>query len=604
MEVASRRPPGSLPLGREANPEGGMPSLQADCLRILVADDDDAARLVLKEMLEHQGHRVMAAASGPEALRVFMREKPDLVLMDVMMPGLDGYQTVEYLRELSGDSFVPVVFVTALQDEAALSRCIASGGSDFLVKPFNQEILKAKIDGFARLRRMLQTIRSQRDQMAGHNRWLKREYEVAEAVFAKVMHSDALRAPNIKYLVSPQAVFNGDIVLAAYRPSGELHLMIGDFTGHGLSAAIGAIPVADIFHGMTAKGFPIPEIIAEINQKLIRVLPRGLFLGAAMLEVDAAGKTLSVWNGGVPDVVLTAGDRQNILRRFSSRTFPLGIVETSQLDSTVEKVDVEPGHHIYLYTDGLTETDNGAGERFGEARLDACFGRESDTIPTYDRILNNLQEFRGYRDQSDDVTLLQIVVDAAAARQGASQVSGNRAPGPRTAASWSASFSFSLDALRAYDPLPTMLQVVLETQRLHQHKQRLYMVLAELFNNALEHGLLGLDSGIKALPNGFSQYYREKERRLRDISDGQIEVEFTHAPCEGGGRVVIRVTDSGAGFDFAEKLELAAEAGGSGAGYFGRGIASVRALCASLTYYGTGNCAEAVYVWGADEGQA
>jgi len=598
MQVATA--PRSLGALLSGGREGAVPPAEAGCLSILIADDDEHSREALKAMVGQEGHRVLTASSGPEALSVFMREKPDLVLMDIVMPGLDGYQTTEYMRELSGDCFVPVVFVTALQDEAALSRCITSGGSDFLVKPFNREILKAKIDGFARLRRMLQTIRSQRDEMAGHNRWLKHEYQVAEAVFAKVMHSDALRAPNIKYLVSPQAVFNGDILLAAYRPSGELHLMIGDFTGHGLSAAIGAIPVADIFHGMTAKGFPIPEIIAEMNHKLLRVLPRGLFLGAALLELDAGGRTLSVWNGGLPDVVVTAGDRQKVIARLGSRAFPLGVVETGQLDCTVETLGVEPGYHIYVHTDGLTETDNGAGERFGEARLHGCFGREGDSIPTYDRILNDLQEFRGYRDQSDDVTLLQVVVDAAAARKGATQAAAGNLPGPRAASAWSAGFGFGLDTLRSYDPLPTMLQVLLDAQRLYQHKQRIYMVLAELFMNALEHGLLGLDSAIKAGPNGFSEYYREKERRLREIPDGFIKVELEHAATDSGGRLVIRVEDSGPGFDFAEKLRLAGQMGGSGSGCFGRGIAAVRALCESLAYHGEGNRAEAVYVWDVD----
>jgi anti-sigma regulatory factor (Ser/Thr protein kinase) len=142
--------------------------------------------------------------------------------------------------------------------------------------------------------------------------------------------------------------------------------------------------------------------------------------------------------------------------------------------------------------------------------------------------------------------------------------------------------------------------VLLDAQRLHQHKQRIYMVLAELFMNALEHGLLRLDSDIKAGPNGFSEYYREKDRRLRETSEGQIKVEFRHAAIESGGRLVIRVEDSGPGFDFAQKLKLAGQAGGSGSGYYGRGIASVRSFCESLTYHGSGNCAEAVYVWGAD----
>jgi CheY-like chemotaxis protein/anti-sigma regulatory factor (Ser/Thr protein kinase) len=582
--------------------ESGFAPLQHESLIVLIADDDESARALLQAMIEAQGHRVVSASSGAEAVSAFMREKPDLVLMDVMMPGIDGYQATEHMRELSGEAFVPVIFVTAPEDDASLSRCITSGGSDFLVKPFSHEVLKAKIDGFAQLRRILRTVKTQRDEMAGHNRWLKHEYQVAEAVFAKVMHSDALNAPNIKYLVSPQAVFNGDIVLAAYRPSGELHVMVGDFTGHGLSAAIGAIPVADIFHGMTAKGFAVPEIVAEMNQKLRRALPPGLFLAAALIELDAKGRRLSVWNGGVPDVIVTRGDRGEVSARLGSRNFPLAVVETGQLDCTLESVDIEPGQHIYLYTDGLTEMRDAAGEMFGEARLDACFGRAGDGLPTYDRILNDLQEFRERTAQSDDVTLIQIIVDDTLSS--GQTIAASPAQVPRAASLWSVSFSFGVDTLKGYDPLPMMLGVLLDTQRLHQHKQRIYMVLAELFMNALEHGLLGLDSAIKAGPNGFSEYYKEKERRLAETRQGTVQVELKHAAIDPGGQLVIRVQDSGPGFDFKEKQQVTDNPpnGGpaSGQGYFGRGISLVRSFCESLSYQGNGNCVEAVYVWNPD----
>jgi CheY-like chemotaxis protein/anti-sigma regulatory factor (Ser/Thr protein kinase) len=580
--------------------DSGLTALQDEALSILVADDDEATRVHLQAMIEAQGHRVVTVASGTEAVSAYLREKPDLVLMDVIMPGIDGYQATQHMRELSGEAFVPVIFVTALGDETSLARCITSGGSDFLVKPFSPEVLRAKIEGFAQLRRILRTLKSQRDEMSGHNRWLKHEYEVAEAVFAKVMHSDALNAPNIKYLVSPQAVFNGDIVLAAYRPSGELHMMVGDFTGHGLSAAIGAIPVADIFHGMTAKGFPIPEIVAEINQKLRRVLPPGLFLAAALIELDAKGRRLSVWNGGVPDVIVTRGDRGEVTARLASRSFPLAVVETDQLDCGLESVEVEPGQHIYLYTDGLTEMRDAVGEMFGEARLAACFGRAKDGLPTYDRILNDLQEFRERTAQSDDVTLIQIVADdTLSLRQGGATW---QALVPRAASNWAVSFSFGLDTLKAYDPLPMMLGVLLDTQRLHQHKQRIYMVLAELFVNALEHGLLGLNSAAKAGPNGFAEYYKEKERRLAEPRQGSVQVEFEHVAIGLGGRLLIRVRDSGGGFNFKERAQLADMSAVSGAGYAGRGIALVRSLCESLTYLGNGNCVEAAYVWSAEAG--
>src|SRR5690606_40932182 len=86
---------------------------------------------------------------------------------------------------------------------------------------------------------------------ARHNEHLLREQHVAKAVFDKVAHSGCLDAPNIRYMQSPYALFNGDLLLAAYKPSGGMHVMLGDFTGHGLPAAIGAMPLAELFYGMT-----------------------------------------------------------------------------------------------------------------------------------------------------------------------------------------------------------------------------------------------------------------------------------------------------------------------------------------------------------------
>ena len=80
---------------------------------------------------------------------------------------------------------------------------------------------------------------------------------MAKSVFDNVAHNGSLSAPNIKYLLSPLSVFNGDVLLACMKPSG-MHVLLGDFTGHGLPAAIGAMPMAEIFYGMTRKGFRSP----------------------------------------------------------------------------------------------------------------------------------------------------------------------------------------------------------------------------------------------------------------------------------------------------------------------------------------------------------
>lgn len=588
-------PPAIKPMAKPADAAPTeMLTAAGQPLKILVVDDEAVFRALLQNLLEKMGLQVVAAGSGAEAVASFMHEQPDMVLMDVMMPGMDGYQATEYIRELSGDSFIPIIFVTAMSDENELALCVMRGGNDFLTKPINPAVLRAKIEAFSQLRRLYKAVKSQRDELAQHNRWLKREYEIAEGVFAKVMHSGGLTSPNIKYMLSPQAIFNGDLLLAAYRPSGELHLMLGDFTGHGLSAAIGTIPVADIFNGMTAKGFPIPEIVAEINQKLQRILPRGLFFAAALLELDAKNHKLSAWVGGVPDILIYGAEQKALAGRFTSTSFPLGVMATDQLDCHVESIEVHPGDRIFLYTDGVPEARNSENAMFSQERLEQCFNDGYEPSVLYERILWELDQFRGAHEQSDDVTLIEVTVDPLASNPQAN----SNALAPRPPSEWSASFEFGADTLKGYDPLPMMMQVLLETQRLHQHKQRIYMVLAELFLNALEHGLLRLDSSLKERAGGFGEYYQEKERRLAQIKEGRIKVRLRHAANGSGGRLAIQVEDSGPGFDFQQRLKQVEE----NQGMHGRGIMMIRSVCESLVYGGAGNIAEAVYPWSLGDG--
>jgi len=558
-------------------------------LKVLLADHDLVSRNALQSLLEQEEYVVVVADDGASAISVYMHEHPDVVLVEALLPEMDGYQVTEYIRELSGDSFVPVLLLYSLPDEDALNACLAHGGNDFLTKSSPPALIKAKLESFAQMRRLYHAVRTQRDELAQHNRWLKREYEIAEGVFAKVMHSSGLQAPNLKYLVSPQAIFNGDLLLAAYRPSGEMHLLLGDFTGHGLSAAIGTIPVADIFNGMTAKGFPVPEIVAEINQKLQRILPRGVFFAAALLELDTKKRKLSAWVGGVPDILIYGAQSKTLIGRFASKSFPLGVVETDQLDCQVDSMEVQTGDRIFLCTDGVSEARNLEGAMFGQARLEQCFARGYEPSALFERILMELEQFRGAQQQSDDVTLIEVTVDPSVGNPQATDTTLV----PRQASAWSASFEFGCDSLKGYDPLPVMMQVLLETQRLHQHKQRIYMVLAELFLNALEHGLLRLDSALKEGAGGFGVYYKEKESRLSQLKEGSIKVHFQHTVISSGGQLMIRVEDSGPGFDFEYYLRQV----GENPRAHGRGLVLISSLCESLAYSGTGNIAEASYVW-------
>ena len=270
-------------------------------LTILIAEDSAADRMLLSTIVSRQGHRVLSASNGLEALAMFQQERPHLILMDAMMPVMDGFEAARRIKACAGETLVPIIFLTSLTEGEALVRCLEAGGDDFLAKPYNQVILEAKIKAMDRLRRLQSMVLQQRDLIARHNEHLLTEQRVAKAVFDKVAHSGCLSAANIRYMQSPYALFNGDLLLAAFKPSGDMHVFLGDFTGHGLPAAIGAMPLAEVFYGMTAKGYSMAEILPEMNSKLKRILPVDMFCCASMLNLSFQRRVVEVWCGGLPD---------------------------------------------------------------------------------------------------------------------------------------------------------------------------------------------------------------------------------------------------------------------------------------------------------------
>jgi len=130
-----------------------------------------------------------------------------------------------------------------------------------------------------------------------------------------------------------------------------------------------------------------------------------------------------------------------------------------------------------------------------------------------------------------------------------------------------------------------------------EHWQSLYTILTELFVNALDPGVLGLSSELKGSAEGFSQYYLERERCLKNLIDGSVELQISHYPFPNGGRIIIKIKDSGQGFDIKKYYEDKAEKLGEASMLSGRGIVLVEQLCDSIDFQGKGNIVEVSYVW-------
>ncbi|WP_260328993.1 fused response regulator/phosphatase [Pseudomonas putida] len=557
-------------------------------LTVLIAEDGATDRLLLARIVREQGHSVITAENGAQAVALFAELRPQLVLLDALMPVMDGFEAARQIKLMAGQALVPIIFLTSLSEEQALVRCLEAGGDDFLPKPYRPVILAAKIKAMDRLRRLQATVLEQRDELARHHGHLLNEQRVAKAVFDQVTHSGCLNAPNIRYLQSPYALFNGDLLLAAFTPTGEMHVLLGDFTGHGLPAAVGAMPLAEVFYGMTAKGYGLAETLREMNAKLKRILPVDMFCCAMMLSLSFERRLAEVWNGGMPDGYLlpaAGGEPQALV----SRHLPLGVLAPERFDEHPEVVSLALGDRLFLLSDGVVDTCDQDEQLFGVERLRQVFARNRAPQHLFEDVLQALEDFRGQ--SRDDVSMLEISVvepQTLAPPPLVYSDSGQSSP-----LDWSLSFEFRAQTLKRFNPLPYLLQVLQEIHGLRPQSGALHSVLNELYTNALEHGVLALDSALKRDAQGFSAYYQERSRRLQALQEGYIRLHLQVEPVAGGGRLVIEIEDSGSGFDVGTVLARPVLE----QRLCGRGLSLIRRLSRHAEWADGGRRARVEFAW-------
>jgi hypothetical protein len=410
------------------------------------------------------------------------------------------------------------------------------------------------------------------------------EEAVAEKVYAHILSRGFDDDRAIHRLVSSRSLFNGDVVLTARGPAGLTRVLVGDFTGHGLGAAIAALPASEVFYSMTRKGFSVSEVVSELNVKLGRLLPRGMFCAAVVYDVDLVTRQLTAWNGGMHDVLVM---RQGSLRaRIPSTHPPLGVLQEGEFSPQVRHLELQEGDRVLAYTDGVLEAMGLQGERFGQARLERAFLGSEDAESFLTELTELLAEFCGDGGQADDITVLEFDVSGATSTLDSS---GDLRPG-NAPSTWQVELRLAPDALRTSDPVSMVIETIMGMQGLHAERRRLSTVVAELYSNALHHGLLKVDGGLRTSPEGFVAYMESCRVRLAALNEGEIRVRLRHRPRPDGGLLEIEVEDTGDGFDFTRPPNPDVPFGG-------RGRALVEALCEEVRYEGAGNRVVARYGW-------
>jgi two-component system, HptB-dependent secretion and biofilm response regulator len=544
-------------------------------MKVLVVDDQRSNRMVITLPLEQLGYDCIEAANGREAIDRFVEVDPDFVLMDVIMPVMDGYEAATEIKRLAGNRHVPIIFLTAKTETEDLLRCLECGGDDFLPKPVNSSMLHSKIKAHVRTVMLTDELRAATDELGLLHAKLKAEHEMGQHVLAHSMSRNWNDCSNVRSYLSAQSTFNGDLLLSAPKPYGGLYVLLGDLTGHGLGAALGSIPLSQMFFTMTAKGKSVAHIVREMNRSLRNFLPRSMFCAACVMELDSSGRHASLWLGGLPSCFHIAADG-SVRAEISSVHVPLGILDPQDFKAELNEIALAEGESLLFMTDGLSESYNAGGEMFGDERVSAVL-QASSGGNAFDNLLAARNQFVKGSAQDDDISLVEVL--AHPPEGGMLSEAGNRVKLP-----WATEVTLNAEKLKALDdPVNLILGVMPESVEMAVHYDRVCTVFTELFSNALEHGLLELSSQFKSSAQGFAEYYQERATRLSRLEGASIDVRLSYDPMSQPSLLTICIKDSGQGFDLTSLSEV------NQSQSHGRGLSLVRSLCSRLEFNDEGN---------------
>lgn len=372
-------------------------------LKILVVDDTPVNLNLMVTVLSKAGHQVRSAESGEEAVLRFREERPDVVLMDVMMPGIGGIEATRRIRALDTGRWVPIIFISALSHRDDMVRSLEAGGDDFLSKPIDIVLLLAKISAMQRIAVLEERLDVSNAQLKVYRDHSERELNMARELMAQMVAGSSVQLAGVELWLKSAANLGGDLLITQQFNQELAYILLADVMGHGLSAAFPLVPLVQVFSDMTRAGKSVSVIIQEMNVRLSNLLPVGNFVAVTLISVDRKNHLLEVWNGGNPPVLL-ANNSGKVTKKFKSKHLSLGILRSGDFDAGTESFNWGDECFLTLYSDGLADAINAEGVEFGEKGIIAALLRDC----SHQSIKSAITAHIGEHGANDDISLATV----------------------------------------------------------------------------------------------------------------------------------------------------------------------------------------------------
>ncbi|HLO34152.1 MAG TPA: SpoIIE family protein phosphatase [Anaerolineales bacterium] len=377
---------------------------------LLVVDDNKVNRMLLVRSLEEQGHCVTAAVNGCEALEILHTTPIDLVLLDIEMPEMNGYQVLATMKQDRQLRHIPVIMVTAVDEIQSAIRCIEMGAEDYLPKPFNPVLLRARIGASLDKKHL-------RDKEQLYLKSLERELEIGREIQAGFLPTELPQAAGWEIAASLKSAKEvaGDFYDAFYLESErKLCLVIADVCDKGVGAALFMTLFRSLLRFTIGAADTFGERSSDSMLKYATTLTNnyianthgdtGMFATVFFGLLDPLDGTLTYIN---------AGHENPIVVHASGMYTPLKVTGPAvgaipDVEFAVREIQLQPGELFFAFTDGASDALNPQGDAFSHERLISLLNNDMPAESLLTCIDSEIKEFIGQAEQFDDITFLAV----------------------------------------------------------------------------------------------------------------------------------------------------------------------------------------------------
>jgi len=392
---------------------------------LLVVDDNEMNRDLLSRRLSKKGHRVQVAESGARALEMIVDEAFDVVLLDIMMPGMDGMEVLERVRGDHGPDELPVIMATAKTESEDIVKALKLGANDYVTKPFDFPVVLARVQTQL-------AVKKGRDALAKAHRRMKKDLEAAARIQQTLLPAQEIDIPGVRcvWRYVPCDELAGDTLNVIPLDQGITGLYVLDVSGHGVPSSLLSVILSRLMTGVPDSSSVLRTLRdgsgsceisiatpAEVARELSRRFPYNketfqyFTMVYAILDMERHQFTY-VSAGHTPIVHIRRGS-DPVLHTSTGPPIALVPAEVAPSEYEDSTVTLEPGDRFYLMSDGIPEAHVPGGEEYGEERisstLQGCFDMDLDA--SIARLLDDVWDWMGGTGPADDVSVLAIEIE-------------------------------------------------------------------------------------------------------------------------------------------------------------------------------------------------